>query len=151
MYLQRDRFSSSVSDFPVKVFPSLFGGQWRRQCLRRGGREVSRIFSFSFTFLFSFLFQKGRERGEQNFLFLFYFSFLFSFFRKGEREVSTIFSIYLSFTFLFLLISAFHGPLAEQLYLSLSVVRSFVRSSRYGDIRPNLTSSCPTPPNPYIF
>ena len=24
-------------------------------------------------------------------------------------------------------------------------------SSRYGDIRPNLTSSCPTPPNPYIF
>ena len=24
-------------------------------------------------------------------------------------------------------------------------------SSRYGDTRPNLTSSCPTPPNPYIF
>ena len=23
--------------------------------------------------------------------------------------------------------------------------------SRYGNIRPNLTSSCPTPPNPYIF
>ena len=23
--------------------------------------------------------------------------------------------------------------------------------SRYGDIRPNLTSSCPTPPNQYIF
>ena len=27
----------------------------------------------------------------------------------------------------------------------------FVRLSRYGDIRPNLTSRCPTPPNPYIF
>ena len=25
------------------------------------------------------------------------------------------------------------------------------RPSRYGDTHPNLTSSCPTPPNPYIF
>ena len=28
---------------------------------------------------------------------------------------------------------------------------SFVRLSRYGNTRPNLTSSCPTPQNPYIF
>ena len=28
---------------------------------------------------------------------------------------------------------------------------SLSSSSRYGDIRPNLTSSCPTPQNPYIF
>ena len=27
----------------------------------------------------------------------------------------------------------------------------FVRPSRHGDISPNLTSTCPTPPNPYIF
>ena len=31
------------------------------------------------------------------------------------------------------------------------LVRSFVRLSRHGNTRPNLTSSCPTPPNPYIF
>ena len=31
------------------------------------------------------------------------------------------------------------------------VVWLFGCSSRYGDTRPNLTSSCPTPPNPYIF
>ena len=35
--------------------------------------------------------------------------------------------------------------------LSFLFVCLFVRPSRYGDIRPNLTSSCPTPPNPYIF
>ena len=33
-------------------------------------------------------------------------------------------------------------------WVSLSFL---VCSSRYGNTRPNLTSSCPTPPNPYIF
>ena len=55
-----------------------------------------------------------------------------------------------TFFTLFLLISAFYGPLAEQPYLSLFGC-SVVWLSRYGNTRPNLTSSCPTPPNPYIF
>ena len=37
-------------------------------------------------------------------------------------------------------------------WLSSSIFPCLVGcSSRYGDTRPNLTSSCPTPPNPYIF
>ena len=45
-----------------------------------------------------------------------------------------------------LLISAFHVPTAEYLYLSL-----FVWLSRNGDTRPNLTSTCPRPPKPIHF
>ena len=50
-----------------------------------------------------------------------------------------------------LLISAFHGPWLRSPIFPCLFVRLVVRSSRYGDTRPNLTSSCPTPPNPYIF
>ena len=44
-------------------------------------------------------------------------------------------------------------PSIVHCWLSSSIFpcRLFVRSSRHGDIWPNLTSNCPTPPNPYIF
>ena len=45
-----------------------------------------------------------------------------------------------------LLISAVHGPFG---WVALSFL--FVRPSRYGDIFSSSTSTCPRPPNPYIF
>ena len=50
----------------------------------------------------------------------------------------------------FLLISAFHGLMAKQLYLSL-FVHLFVCLSRYGDTRPNLHFYLPQTPKPIHF